>query len=141
MRVRRIVGVGFSVLLLAGAGWAAELTDTTTEMVCSITEVNVCRTGAPCETAAPGDFGAPDLVLVSLADSAFLALGESHVGRRSAFRLVERTGERWVLQGYERSRAWSAVIDAGGAMTLAATSSGVAVAAVGHCVDAAWLRE
>jgi hypothetical protein len=141
MRVRGFIGAGFSALLLAGAGWAAELTDTTTEMVCSITEVKVCRTGTPCETAAPGDLGAPDMVLVSLADGAFLALGESHAGRRSAFKLVERTGARWVLQGYERNRAWSAVIDAEGGLSLAAAAGGLTVAASGRCVDAAWLRE
>jgi hypothetical protein len=129
------------MVLLAGAGWAAELTDTTTEVVCSITHFQVCRGGEACAVSAPRDLGAPDLVLVSLPDGAFLALGEAHLGRRSAFRLVERTAERWVLQGYERNRAWSAIISADGGLSLAAADPGVAMSASGRCVDAAWLRD
>lgn len=89
----------------------------------------------------PGRARAPDLVLVSLTDGAFLALGEAHLGRRSAFKLIEKTADRWVLQGYERKRAWSAVIDADGGLSLAATDTGVGVSATGRCVDAAWLRD
>jgi hypothetical protein len=141
MRLRRTVAAGFLPLLLAGAGWAAELTDTTTDVVCSITRIQVCPGGAACTPSTPGELGVPDLILVSLPDSAFLALGEAHLGRRSSFKLVEKTAERWVLQGYERKRAWSAIIDADGGLSLAATDTGVAVSASGRCVDAAWLRD
>lgn len=44
-------------LLLAGAGWAAELTDTTTEVVCSITGFQVCPAGAACTPSTPGELG------------------------------------------------------------------------------------
>jgi hypothetical protein len=141
MRVGRVGGAGVLALLLAGAGWAAELTEKTSEAVCSITQVRVCRSGSECETSAPADLGTPDLVLVSLEDKAFFALGEAHAGKRSEFRVVERTPARWVLQGYERNRAWSAIIGADGALSLAAADTGVAVSASGRCVDAAWLRD
>lgn len=141
MRLGRFGSAGIVVLLLAGVGSAAEITDKTTEAVCSITEVQVCRVGQECQSSAPADLGAPGLVLVSLEDKAFFALGEAHAGRRSEFRVVERTAERWVLQGYERNRAWSAIVDANGTLSLAAADTGVAVSASGRCVDAAWLRD
>ena len=141
MRVRRIGSAGIVMLLVAGVGWAAELTEKTSEAVCSITQIQVCRSGSECKTSAPADLGTPDLVLVSLEDKAFFALGETHAGKRSEFRVVERTAERWVLQGYERNRAWSAIIGADGGLSLAAADSGVAISPSGRCVDPAWLRD
>ena len=141
MRLRRAVGAGILPLLVAGAGWAVELTDKTTDVVCSITRIQVCPSGSACTASTPGELGAPDLVLVSLPDGAFLALGEAHLGRRSAFKLIEKTADRWVLLGYVGKRAWSAIIDAAGDLSLAATDTGVAVSASGRCVDAAWLRD
>jgi hypothetical protein len=124
------------VLLLAATGAQAENLQGVDEMVCSAGQVQICLETGDCYTAMPWELSIPEFVVIDLEEGTVSTTKASGLNRSTAFSRTERLDGLIYLQGIDRGRAFSFVIDeATGRLTVAVSRDGLSVSVFGACTD------
>lgn len=132
--MRRIY-VTFIGLFVAGSVTAENLVDVD-EMVCATAQAMVCLETGDCYPATPWELSLPEFVVIDL-DKKKISTTKSSVEKRTTQVTMVKTEEGIIfLQGTERGRAFSFVIDeTTGRMTAAVSRDGLSVAVFGACTS------
>lgn len=123
--------------ILATISVQAEDLDGVERMVCAATQVQVCIENDSCYQVSPDELGVPDFVIIDTSKRSVSTTKASKEYRSTGFSTVAEQSDRLYLQGMERGRAFSFVIDkATGRMTVAVSRDGLSVSVFGSCTDA-----
>jgi hypothetical protein len=127
-----------AVVLLAVSAVSADDLTGATELLCSPAQATVCNPEEGCETAPPWTWNIPSFIKVNLEDKTMSTTEASGEDRATPIGNVQRSGGRIFLQGVERGRAFSFVVDeATGMITAAVARDGFTVSVFGACTPAA----
>lgn len=106
------------------------------EMLCAVSQVQICIENDTCYSALPAELNVPDFVVINPGKKTLKTTKASNQNRSTSFSSVERDNGLIYLQGMENGRAFSFVIDeASGRMTVAISRDGVSVSVFGACTD------
>lgn len=124
-------------LLATSPAVADDLTGAGT-VLCSSAQAVVCSEVEGCETAPPREWNIPAFIQIDLANKTLSTTAASEENRVTPIQTLERSGGRIFLQGIERGRAYSFVIDeATGLVTVAVARDGFSVSVFGACTPMA----
>jgi len=129
-----------SLLFLAPLAATAQEAPWPDVVVCSLGEATVC-TNEGCHQATLATLDVPELVRLDLRVGVMHALTPEHAGRRSAFRVMDQTPAKVVMQGYENGRAFSALLTEAGTLVVSATSEDTTFSMFGRCTDLKLIME
>lgn len=123
-------------MLLSGTALADNLQGID-RLLCATGEIVLCVEGDECYTALAVDIGIPDFVIVDLAAKMLSTTEASQQNRTTPIASVSRSEGRIFLQGVERGRAFSFLIDeVTGRVTVAVSRDGATVSVFGACTSA-----
>ncbi len=106
------------------------------EMLCAVSQVQICIENDTCYSALPAELNVPDFVVINPGKKTLKTTKASNQNRSTSFSSVERDNGLIYLQGMENGRAFSFVIDeTSGRMTVAISRDGVSVSVFGACTD------
>ncbi len=106
------------------------------EMLCAVSQVQICIENDTCYSALPAELNVPDFVIINPGKKTLKTTKASNQNRSTSFSSVERDSGLIYLQGMENGRAFSFVIDeASGRMTVAVSRDGISVSVFGACTD------
>ena len=132
--MRRIY-IAFVGLFVAGAAGAENLEDVD-EMVCATGTTMLCLETGKCYTAMPWELSLPEFVVVDLDKKKISTTKSSSENRSTEVTMVETEEGVIFLQGVERGRAFSFVIDEmTGRMTAAVSRDGLSITVFGACTS------
>ena len=132
--MRRIY-IAFVGLFVAGAAGAENLEDVD-EMVCATATTKLCLETGECYTAMPWELSLPEFVVVDLDKKKISTTKSSSENRSTEVTMVETEEGVIFLQGVERGRAFSFVIDEmTGRMTAAVSRDGLSITVFGACTS------
>lgn len=115
---------------------ADDLTDAD-ELICSASEVVMCIEGRDCMSLLPWEIGVPQFVVVDIKGKTLATTKASGENRSTPIEEIRRDGTSIFLQGVERGRAFSIVIEElKGFMTATLARDGLTVSIFGACTDA-----
>jgi len=107
------------------------------KLLCAAAQLSACFDDGECMPLPPSAVKVPPFILVDLAGKKLSTTPASGEDRTSPIRNMERADGRIILQGVERGRAFSLLIDeASGALTAAVARDGVGVVVFGNCTPA-----
>jgi len=130
--VKRII-LALSGALIVGAS-VAENIEGVDEIICASGEAKICFETGQCYSATPWEIGIPDFVVIDIDEKVVSTTKSSSAYRTTALSRVENTDGSIFLQGVDRGRAFSFVIDeATGRMTVAISRDGFSVTIFGAC--------
>ena len=133
MRKLLIISAG----LILGSKAAAENLAGVDEMICSAGQAQICLETGDCYAASPWELSVPDFVVINTKKKTISTTKASGLNRSTEFSKVEKSEGLIYLQGIDRGRAFSFVIDeATGRMTVAVSRDGLSVTVFGACTDA-----
>jgi len=122
------------VLVLVGGVTIADDLTGSNALLCSSSRAIVCSEEEGCEIAPPRTWNIPAFIEVDLKGETLNTTEASGENRTTPIRSMERSGGRIFLQGAERGRAFSFVIDeATGLVTVAVARDGFTVSVFGAC--------
>jgi hypothetical protein len=122
--------------LSAGSAMADDLSGAE-RLLCSTTQATACGIAAECATLSPAELNIPQFVLVDVAGKQLSTTVASGENRRTSVDTVRRAEGQIVLQGYERGRAFSLVIqEATGRAAFASAADSRAVMVFAACTPA-----
>ena len=123
------------VLIAAGTANSENLTDVD-EMICAPGQTMVCLETGDCYTTTPWEGALPDFVVIDLDKKLISTTKSSSEERTTNVSIVESDDGMIFLQGVERGRAFSVVIEeVTGRMTVSVSRDGLTVAAFGACTS------
>jgi hypothetical protein len=123
------------VLIAAGTANSENLTDVD-EMICAPGQAMVCLETGDCYTTTPWEVALPDFVVIDLDKKLISTTKSSSEERTTNVSIVESDDGMIFLQGVERGRAFSVVIEeVTGRMTVSVSRDGLTVAAFGACTS------
>lgn len=129
------VTIALAAILFGGLAQADNL-EGVDKMVCAVAQVHVCIENDTCYLAAPWELGIPDFVVIDTEKKTISTSKASNQNRTTPFTSVANSNGLIYLQGIERGRAFSFVIDeATGRMTVALSLDGLSVSVFGACTD------
>ena len=132
MRLIYLACVG---LIAAGVADAENLAGAD-EIICATAQATICLETGDCYSAAPWELALPDFVVVNLGKKLISTTKSSQENRSTEVTMVESDEGVIFLQGIERGRAFSFVIDeVTGRMTAAVTLDGLSVTVFGACTS------
>ena len=132
--MRRIY-IAFTGLFAAGAVGAENLVDVD-EMICATATTMLCLETGDCYTATPWELSLPEFVVVDLDNKKISTTKSSNENRSTEVTMVETEEGIIFLQGVERGRAFSFVIDEmTGRMTASVSRDGLSVTVFGACTS------
>ena len=132
--MRRIY-IAFVGLFVAGAAGAENLEDVD-EMVCATATTKLCLETGDCYTATPWELSLPEFVVIDLDKKKISTTKSSSENRSTEVTMVETEEGVIFLQGVERGRAFSFVIDEmTGRMTAAVSRDGLSITVFGACTN------
>ena len=132
MRKLLIISAG----LILGSKAAAENLAGVDEMICSAGQAQICLETGDCYAASPWELSVPDFVVINTKKKTISTTKASGLNRSTEFSKVEKSEGLIYLQGIDRGRAFSFVIDeATGRMTVAVSRDGLSVTVFGACTD------
>ena len=135
--MKRLAIAAALVFLAAPAVSADDLTGAS-GLLCSPAQATVCNPEDGCETAPPWVWNIPSFIKVNLDEKTMSTTEASGENRVTPIANVQRSGGRIFLQGVERGRAFSFVVDeATGMITAAVARDGFTVSVFGACTPAA----
>ncbi len=106
------------------------------EMLCAVSQVQLCIENDTCYSALPAELNIPEFVIINPGKKTLKTTKASNQNRSTSFSSVERDGGLIYLQGMENGRAFSFVIEeTSGRMTVAVSRDGIAVSVFGACTD------
>lgn len=125
-----------SACLILGSNATAENLDGVDEMICSAGQAQICLESGDCYAATPWELSVPDFVVIDTKKKTISTTKASGLNRSTEFSKVEKSDGLIYLQGIDRGRAFSFVIDeATGRMTVAISRDGLSVTVFGACTD------
>ena len=125
-----------SACLILGSNATAENLDGVDEMICSAGQAQICLETGDCYAATPWELSVPDFVVINTKKKTISTTKASGLNRSTEFSKVEKSDGLIYLQGIDRGRAFSFVIDeATGRMTVAVSRDGLSVTVFGACTD------
>lgn len=125
-----------SACLILGSNATAENLDGVEEMICSAGQAQICLETGDCYAATPWELSVPDFVVINTKKKTISTTKASGLNRSTEFSKVEKSDGLIYLQGIDRGRAFSFVIDeATGRMTVAVSRDGLSVTVFGACTD------
>ncbi|MCH7822709.1 MAG: hypothetical protein IIA07_11875 [Proteobacteria bacterium] len=125
--------VGAAILALATAVLGDDLTGED-EFLCATASVIVCADNGTCTSAMPWELNVPQFIAVDLDERSLATTEASGERRATTVDTVKRINGRIYLQGVDRGRAYSFVIDeASGFMTVAVARDDLTVTVFGAC--------
>jgi hypothetical protein len=125
-----------SACLILGSNATAENLDGVDEMICSAGQAQICLETGDCYAATPWELSVPDFVVINTKKKTISTTKASGLNRSTEFGKVEKSDGLIYLQGIDRGRAFSFVIDeATGRMTVAVSRDGLSVTVFGACTD------
>jgi hypothetical protein len=123
-------------MLLSGTALADNL-EGVDRLLCATGEIILCVEGDECYTVLASDIGVPDFVVVDLGAKTLSTTEASQQNRSTPIANVSRSDGRIFLQGVERGRAFSFLIDeVTGRVTVAVSRDGATVSVFGACTTA-----
>ena len=132
MRKLLIISAG----LILGSNAAAENLAGVDEMICSAGQAQICLETGDCYAATPWELSVPDFVVINTKKKTISTTKASGLNRSTEFSRVEKSEGLIYLQGIDRGRAFSFVIDEStGRMTVAVSRDGLSVTVFGACTD------
>ena len=127
--------LGFLACITAVAAYAENL-EGVDEMICSAGQAQICLENGECYAATPWELSVPDFVVINTKKKTVSTTKASGLNRSTEFSKVEKSDGLIYLQGIDRGRAFSFVIDeATGRMTVAVSRDGLSVTVFGACTD------
>jgi hypothetical protein len=106
-------------------------------LLCSSSQAMICFETGECFNAQPWELDVPQFVLVDLKKNVLSTTGASEERRSTPIARVTREEGTIFLQGIERRRAFSIVIEESlGTFNAAVARDGVTVSVFGACTDA-----
>lgn len=103
-------------------------------LLCASVEATVCSVDGDCEIGPPWSWNIPQFIQVDLESKRLSTTPASGEQRVTPFTLVDRASGLIVIQGFERGRAFSFVIEeASGQASVAVAREGVTVSVFGAC--------
>jgi len=103
-------------------------------LLCSSVQATVCAIDGDCEIGPPWSWNIPQFIQVDLESKRLSTTPASGEQRVTPFEFLERANGLIVIQGFERGRAFSFVIDeASGQASVAVAREGVTVSVFGAC--------
>ena len=93
------------LLFVSSQTWAEDY-DGTKPLLCASVEAIICEPGAPCEKGLPEGIGAPQFMRVDFSRKEIIG-----PKRTTAIRLMEKTEEQLMLQGFELGMGWTFALD------------------------------
>jgi len=106
------------------------------EMICSAGQAQICLETGECYAATPWELSIPDFVVIDVKKKTVSTTKASGLNRSTQFSKAGREDGLIYLQGIDRGRAFSFVIDvATGRMTVAIARDGLSVTVFGACTD------
>jgi len=122
-----------TLTLVAPASWADNLKGLD-RFLCSAGNVTVCDEDGDCETGPPYLYNIPMFVEIDLAQKRLSTTRGSGENRTTDIKTLRREDGGIVLQGYEKGRAFSFVIDEQtGMLSASVAGNGFSVAVFGAC--------
>ena len=129
----RKAGVSVLGLLCAGMVWGDDLTGED-EFLCASASVIVCFDDGTCATAAPWELDVPEFINVDLDKRSLSTTKASGEDRATMVDTMKRTNGKIYLQGVDRARAYTLVIDEEtGFLTVAVVRDDLTVTVFGAC--------
>ena len=123
-------------LLSCGAALADNLQGVD-RLLCATGEIVLCVEGDECYAVLAADIGVPDFVIVDLEAKTLSTTEASQQNRMTPIANISRSEGRIFLQGIERGRAFSFLIDeVTGRVTVAVSRDGATVSVFGACTTA-----
>ncbi len=123
-------------LVFAASAFADNLTKSD-KLLCAAAEITVCFELDECYPVVAEEIDMPTFVVVDLKTKQLLTTKASQENRSTAVATVARENGRIYLQGIERGRAYSFVInEETGHLTVAVSRDGLSVSVFGACTDA-----
>lgn len=120
-------------LLCAGTAWADDLTGED-EFLCASASVVVCFDDGVCEAVAPWELDVPQFINVDLDKRSLSTTKASGEDRTTMVDTVKRSDDKIYLQGVDRARAYTFVIDEEtGFLTVAVVRDDLSVTVFGAC--------
>jgi len=130
---KKLIAITF---LIFGSHAVAENLDGVDEMICSAGQAQICLENGECYAATPWELAVPDFVVIDTKKKTISTTKASGLNRSTEFSNVEKSEGLIYLQGIDRGRAFSFVIDeATGRMTVAVSRDGLSVTVFGACTD------
>jgi hypothetical protein len=122
-----------AIVVVAGPALADDLTGADL-ILCSSSQATACSAEGGCESAPPQTWNIPLFIEIDLTAKTLGTTEASGENRTTPIKNLERNEGRIVLQGYERGRAFSFVIDEpSGLATVAVARDGLTVSVFGAC--------
>jgi len=129
------LAIVFAGIMTGGLAQADNL-EGVKEMLCAVSQVQICIENDTCYSALPAALNIPDFVIINPGKKTLTTTEASNQNRSTSFSSVEREGGLIYLQGIENGRAFSFVIEeTSGRMTVAVSRDGIAVSVFGACTD------
>ena len=123
-------------LVFVASAFADDLTKSD-KLLCAAAEITVCFELDECYPVVAEEIDMPTFVVVDLKTKQLLTTKASRENRSTAVATVARENGRIYLQGIERGRAYSFVInEETGHLTVAVSRDGLSVSVFGACTDA-----
>ena len=123
-----------AALLVAATPSLADDVAAANVLLCSSAQATVCSAEEGCETAPPWTWNIPLFIEIELAKKSMATTVASGENRATPIENSERSSGQIFLQGVERGRAFSFVIDeATGLATVAVARDGFTVSVFGAC--------
>jgi len=123
-------------VLASASGFADDVTGAET-ILCTSVQATVCYFDGDCEIGAPWNWGVPQFIEVDFTNKKLSTTKASHELRETPFKNLERAEGLIFLQGVERGRAFSIVIEElSGIMSAAIARDQVTVSVFGACTPA-----
>lgn len=120
-------------MLCVGAVWADDLTGED-EFLCASASVLVCFDDGVCESAAPWELDVPQFINVDMDKRSMSTTKASGEDRTTVVDTVKRSDGKIYLQGVDRARAYTVVIDEEtGFLTVAVVRDDLTVTVFGAC--------
>ena len=124
---------GVFAFMIAGAAWSDDLTGED-EILCASANVIVCAVDGSCGSAQPWELNVPQFINVDLDKGNLSTTEASGESRTTVVDSVKRANGRIILQGVDRGRAYSFVIDEQtGLLTVAVARDDLTVTVFGAC--------
>lgn len=121
-------------LASAAAPLAADGLEGRDAFLCAVLEVSRCVPEEGCARVALGDLNIPDFVEIDLAAKLLRTTAASGENRTTPILGITRQERTIILQGVEKGRAWSFVLDEeSGELTAAVARVGFSVTAFASC--------
>ncbi len=118
-----------SMLCASYQAWAEDSYDGTKPLLCASVEAISCEPGEPCQRGLPDLIGAPQFMRIDFSKKEII--GPKHT---TAIRLMEKTDEQIMLQGFELGMGWTFALDrTTGKMTVTLIGQEVAFVVFGAC--------